>query len=360
MGAKCSATPWPRAWATTCWASPGRCSASATSSSGEGTPRAGRRQSQVRSRADEASVHRAAHGSSAAVELDQRNANEVLHGIDRTMSLDEDTLRSIDRSVHDEVARRMRLLDEQRDRALQQLNEARRTSRETPLHEIPDESYNAAFHQLFDHPELTQVPAEDELLTLLKRSTGNAGAVGPAALTRQTDRTARRRRHRRSTRTCRRAARRRRDADPRPGPRPHRTWCNGDGRLGTNPSKQWRTNATMGGRFQALGNALLGDFANDQIENFGSVFGFDQQFEQGIHDDIDASTTVLGATGATGDSAAVDAAHQTAARSCRSCGRGPPGRRKRPSTRSSAIRTRSTSWPPACTPTFAADCARSC
>jgi hypothetical protein len=245
-----------------------------------------------------------------AVELDQRNAAEALRGIDRSMSLDDDTLRSIDRRVHDEVERRMRLLDDQRDRALHQLNEARRANRETLLTEIPDESYDAAFHQLFDHPEMDEVPSEDELLTVLKQSTGSplarAGGArttgGPPGAPSSTTRD--------STRLGSTAGS---SPGSTPSSRESATASPGPAHS-EEPDQPWRTNETMGGRFQALGIALLGDVANDQIENIGSVFGFDQQFEQSIHDDIDASTRGSVPTSPNGESAAHSDVASAAAR----------------------------------------------
>ena len=57
----------------------------------------------------------------------------------------------------------MSLLRAQTERALRQLNEARAEHQETALEEVPDESYDAAFHRLFDHPEVETLPTDDEL-----------------------------------------------------------------------------------------------------------------------------------------------------------------------------------------------------
>lgn len=70
----------------------------------------------------------------------------------------------------------------------------------------------------------------------------------------------------------------------------------------------------MGGRFAGLGNALVGDIANAEVGFFGSVLGFDQHVEQGLHDQIHPgrSTTAAGAAGAAGHGGA-DTAHAGAA-----------------------------------------------
>lgn len=256
--------------------------------------------------------------------LEQRNAEETLLGLDRTMALDDETLRTIDQSVRDEVDQRMRLLNEQRDRALQQLNEARRASRDTPLTEVPDESYDAAFHQLFDRPELDEVPTEDELLALLKQAPRTGGGPGGASGPRKAG-----------------GAPRAPGAGGPPSGRPTGASATSSTTSGSTPStsstssstgsapragagdstadtdeesdQPWRTNATVGSRFSALGNALVADFANDQIENIGSIFGFDEQFEQGIHDDIDASTrTAAASTSATATETPAPPAHEAA------------------------------------------------
>ena len=167
MAATCSATPWPRAWATTCWAWRVRCSGSATSSWASNaaswrTPIASSAASRPNGRSPSCAWSTCAPPSSISATL-----HEALHGIDRRCR---STTTRCGRSIAASATRSTGACDcstTQRDRALQQLNEARRTSRETPLTEIPDESYDAAFHQLFDHPEADEVPSEDELLTML-------------------------------------------------------------------------------------------------------------------------------------------------------------------------------------------------
>ncbi|HEY7627427.1 MAG TPA: hypothetical protein VH761_10180, partial [Ilumatobacteraceae bacterium] len=86
----------------------------------------------------------------------------------------------------------------------------------------------------------------------------------------------------------------------------------------------WRTADTMGGRFEGLGNALIGDIAHAEVGLFGSMLGFDEHFEQSIHDDIHpgragAGDAHAGAAGAHGTDAAhpgathgADAAHGAA------------------------------------------------
>ena len=44
----------------------------------------------------------------------------------------------------------------------------------------------------------------------------------------------------------------------------------------------------MGGRFQALGTALGGDIVNAEIGLFGSLLGFDSEFERGLHNEVAA------------------------------------------------------------------------
>jgi len=42
----------------------------------------------------------------------------------------------------------------------------------------------------------------------------------------------------------------------------------------------------MHGRFEGLGNALAGDIAHAELGFFGSVLGFDQHFEQSLHQQV--------------------------------------------------------------------------
>ena len=56
----------------------------------------------------------------------------------------------------------------------------------------------------------------------------------------------------------------------------------------------------MGGRFEALGAALGGDIANAEIGFFGSLLGFDSEFERGLHNEVDGQHGAAAATTATG------------------------------------------------------------
>jgi hypothetical protein len=67
----------------------------------------------------------------------------------------------------------------------------------------------------------------------------------------------------------------------------------------------------MRGRFEGLGNALAGDIAHAELGFFGSMFGFDQHFEQGLHDQVTPAHTAAAATPAA--HGATDAAHPGAA-----------------------------------------------
>jgi hypothetical protein len=69
----------------------------------------------------------------------------------------------------------------------------------------------------------------------------------------------------------------------------------------------------MGGRFEALGTALAGDLVHDQLETFGSLLGFDSEFEQSLHDEVTLSTSAAG-TG-TAATAPAGGAHPGAASS---------------------------------------------
>jgi hypothetical protein len=54
----------------------------------------------------------------------------------------------------------------------------------------------------------------------------------------------------------------------------------------------------VGDRFGALGDALAGDIAHAELGFFGSVLGFDSEFEQGLHDQITPHATAGAAHGA--------------------------------------------------------------
>ena len=250
------------------------------------------------------------------VELQRRNADEALHGHERTMSLDDRAVREIAATVDHEVARRMSLLDAQAAHALHELNEARRTRHEPALDRVAGEPYDAAFHLLFDTPGDDTTPTDEQLQALLiaPPSTASPGGgtrpgggarpgggppgahVPTSAVTGGVTPGAR----------------------PPGGTAPSHPGATGSGApdAGTPesgdgaPEQHWRTDATMGGRFRALGSALLGDVVHDEIETFGSVFGFDAGFEQTLHDEV---TPPHGTgTGASAVSSA-DAAHSDAA-----------------------------------------------
>ena len=106
--------------------------------------------------------------------LRDRNADETLLDEERTQPLSTEAVRRIEDQVDTEVTHRMQVLQSQTVLALQQLNEARATRRETALEEVPDESYDAAFHQLFDHPEIETLPTDEQLLTALTRAPATA------------------------------------------------------------------------------------------------------------------------------------------------------------------------------------------
>jgi hypothetical protein len=63
----------------------------------------------------------------------------------------------------------------------------------------------------------------------------------------------------------------------------------------------------MRGRFEGLGNALVGDVAHAELGFFGSVLGLDEHVEHGLHDQIHPGRAGAGAHGAT------DATHPAAA-----------------------------------------------
>jgi hypothetical protein len=72
----------------------------------------------------------------------------------------------------------------------------------------------------------------------------------------------------------------------------------------------------MRGRFEGLGNALLGDVAHAELGFFGSLLGLDEKVERGLHAEIhpghDAAAATPAAAGtpaAHPDTAHADAAH---------------------------------------------------
>jgi hypothetical protein len=271
------------------------------------------------------------------VELTNLNDLEARHDLERTAALDAATLSAINTRVNDEVADRLTLLDAQTALALQRLNERRTTRQEVALQDVPDENFDKALTGLFDNAEDPVMPTEDELLNTLSAppATGRFGGMRPGGGMVTT---------------------------PRPGTSPTGTTPTGTTPTGTTPTgttptgttptgttptgttpaavgthptgippgtgpgtepapeQHWRTDATMGGRFQALGAALGGDIANAEIGFFGSLLGFDSEFEQGLHDEVDAQhgaaaagTTTAPHTDPAHPDAAAAAAHTAAA-----------------------------------------------
>ncbi|MEO8266953.1 MAG: DUF4157 domain-containing protein [Ilumatobacteraceae bacterium] len=261
------------------------------------------------------------HLRTAAIQ--QFNDESTLLGHGRVESLDEGTTTAIHDRVEHEVEARMQLLREQTAVALRQLNQARVARSETALEEVPDESYDAAFHRLFDDPNTDAVPTETELLTALTRvpttgagarpgggtapgahpgggpgatpggtgaptgaATGHSAAAGAGAPT--------------GTGT---------------GAGAHTPGGTGAG-TGTGAAahaeEHWRTDATMSGRFGALGETLAGDIAHTELGFLGSMLGFDSAFERGLHSQASPQHAAAGAhgAGATGAAGAhPDAAH---------------------------------------------------
>ena len=286
------------------------------------------------------------------VELTHRQDMEQQFDLERTSELDAETLQQITTRVNNEVTERLTLLDEQTAAALERLNQQRATRREAALLDVPDPNFTAALTALFDNAEDPVLPTEEELLTTLAApATGGrgGGATRPgggtpprttgaptggarttaaasslaatAAATRSTDAPT----DHEGTATEGHAGGTDAhtgtgtgtgtgagtDAGTRPG---------GGAGTGT-PEQPWRTNATMGGRFEALGETLAGDIAHAELGFFGSLLGFDSEFERGLHSEIDAPADAAGtdAAGAHTDAARAtgathpDAAHPTGA-----------------------------------------------
>ena len=252
------------------------------------------------------------HLRSAA--LQQFNDESRLLGHGQVESLDEGTITAIHDRVENEVDHRMQLLREQTAIALRQLNEARAGRHEAALEEVPDESFDAAFHRLFDDPNTDDVPTENELLTALTRvpTTGTGTAARPGGGTAPGAHPGG------STGAAPTGA------GAASGAASHAAGAaagtatgagTGGGAAAAHADEPWRTSDTMGGRLEGLGNALVGDLAHAELGFFGSVLGFDSHFEQGLHDQIHpgraAAGGAAGAHGAAGTGH--DAAHPAAA-----------------------------------------------
>ena len=111
------------------------------------------------------------------VELTNLNDMQQRHGLDHTSELDSATLESITTRVNEEITERLTLLDTQTAAALERLNQQRATRREAALHDVPDENFNRALTALFDNADDPVLPTEEELLTTLAApATGRGGA----------------------------------------------------------------------------------------------------------------------------------------------------------------------------------------
>ncbi len=260
------------------------------------------------------------HLRSAA--LQQFNDESSLHGHGRVDSLDENTTTAIHARVEHEVESRMQLLREQTAIALRQLNEARVARSETALEEVPDESYDAAFHRLFDDPNTDAVPTETELLTALTRvpTTGTGAGARPGGGTGPGARPGGGPGGTPSGSGAPTGAATGHPAGAGAGsPTGTGTGAHAPGGTGTgagtaaHPEEHWRTDSTMSGRFGALGEAVAGDIAHTELGFLGSMLGMDSHFERSLHDQLTPQHTAAGAHGAAGAAGAAgahpDAAH---------------------------------------------------
>ncbi len=254
------------------------------------------------------------------VELSNLNDTEARHDLERSSALTTEMETAIETRVNNEVTERLALLEAQTTVALERLNQQRTTRREAALLDVPLENFSTALTTLFDNAEDPVLPAEAALLaTLVTPPTtpgrgGGATRPGGAAPTARAPGTAP---GTGAGTTTPRAA----------GTTPATPAGHGDTSTGTGAGtgtgtgaaatdQEWRTADTMGGRFEGLGNALVGDIANAEIGFFGSLLGFDSGFEQSLHDDVNAPDTAGAAATATtphADAAHPDAAHAAAA-----------------------------------------------
>ena len=223
-------------------------------------------------------------------ELAQVNELESEFGVSQSTTLDDDTLATISKHVDEEVTARITMLDEQSAKALDQLNQ-KRSAKDKPLLDVPDDNFNAALKGLFDDVESGQLPAQTAILTMLaqpstkgfgtQRPGGGPSSIPspPGGAAKSTTGT--------GTPT---AATDTHAAGTGPGtPTAHEGAGQHpatDSSKDKKPEEHWRTDATMGGRFSALGDALVGDVANAEIGFFGSLLGFDKDFEKGLHEDV--------------------------------------------------------------------------
>jgi Domain of unknown function (DUF4157) len=293
------------------------------------------------------------------VELTNLNDMYQRAGHDRASELDSEALQQITNRVNDEITERLTLLDTQTALALERLNQQRATRREAALLDVPDANFNTALTTLFDNAEDPVLPTEEALLTTLAappttgrggpgtrpgggaipRTTGapTGGAPGShptgvasslAATTAGTHPTGT------TPDTTAHEGTEHEGTEGHTGTDTHTPTSTGTGTgTGTGPGtrpgggtgtgaaapeQHWRTDATMGGRFSALGDALAGDIAHAELGFVGSLLGFDSAFERDLHSEIDAPATAGAGTaaataGAHTDAAPAGAAHPDAA-----------------------------------------------
>ena len=250
--------------------------------------------------------------------LAEVNEIESAFGESQSTTLDHERLEAISKQVDEEVTARITMLDEQSAKALEQLNE-RRTAKEKPLADVPDDNFNAALKGLFDDVELGQLPTEAAILTMLAQpSTTRFGIPrsGRPSTTMSPPGGAAK-----STATGTPSGTPSAATDTHPTgtgtgmPTAHEgtgEYTGTDTSKDKKPEEHWRTDATMGGRFSALGDALVGDVANAEIGFFGSLLGFDTEFEKGLHADVSGHHAATD-TGSAADATHPDAAHPNAA-----------------------------------------------
>ena len=373
----------PRSRATTCSAWPARCSASATSSWASSVTRSPTQNREFeRNQTKQAYTElRMEHLRTAALQQfndESPTASATANWNHSTRDHDAGDPRSASSTRSNS---RMQVLA-RADRSSPCVSSTKPASgdSEPALEEVPDESFDVAFHRLFDDPEHRRTADRERAPDRVDASPDDGD--GRRGTTR------RRRRRRGLTRVVAPAlaapvARAEAPAShlagaaagARTGAASHASGGGpGTGGAGTGTAhadEPWRTADTMRGRFAGLGNALVGDIAHAEVGFFGSMLGFDQQLRARPARPDPSRDTPPPEPPAAGAHGATDAAHGAAA-----APRMPPAhtplprtpaqptprqaRLTRPSTTSSAIRTPSTNWPTVSTPTSAAGCARNC
>jgi Domain of unknown function (DUF4157) len=276
------------------------------------------------------------------VELTNLNDIQQRHDLERTSELDAETLQNITNRINEEITERLTLLDTQTAAALERLNQQRATRREAALLDVPDPNFTAALTALFDNVDNPVLPSEDELLTTLAAPPTAGGRSGPGARpgggvtprptgaptggapgshpTGAASTVGAAGTHPTGTAPETPAAHDAAATEGHPGteehaatgtdthpgtgtgtttgPRPRPGGGTGTGAAA--PEQHWRTDATMGGRFSALGDALAGDIAHAELGFFGSLLGFDSAFERDLHGEIDHPATAAGGAAAGG------------------------------------------------------------